>query len=309
MFFEGSEKKIELAVGPQLGSLRAFGRPFWTQMVSAANAEIISHISNEQCDAYLLSESSLFVWDDRFLMLTCGTTTLIDAAELFVQTYGIDCIEFFSYQRKNEYQSHLQKTSVDEDLARLRQLMPLKAYQLGYLDSHHQYLFHLDKPFAPGPANITSEFLMYDIGPMAADYLRCSNQSLDGVRQLLDLETLLPGFRFDDFLFDPCGYSMNAINGEHYATIHITPEQHSSYISFDTNLDLGGEHSHIVEKLLDRLQPGSWDTLGFNCQPQTPQRDNYLAIGQCELSLSCGFMMDFAHHQDTRQNQLPIKEL
>jgi S-adenosylmethionine decarboxylase len=309
MFFEGSEKKIELAVTPSVGSLRALGRPFWESMVHAANAEILSSISNDLCDAYLLSESSLFVWDDRFLMLTCGTTTLVNAAELFIQTLGGDSLEFFSYQRKNEYQSHLQKTNIRDDLAKLRKLVPLRAYQLGYLDSHHHYLFHLDKGYKPEPSDVTSELLMYHIGGDAAGYLQCSNQSLQGVRELLSLETLLPDFILDDFLFDPCGYSVNAIRGDHYATIHITPEQHSSYVSFETNLDLGGEHSYIVEHLLQRLSPRSWDTVGFNCHPKTPPHPGYLAIGECALDLSCGFTLNFAHHQHAQRKQLPIKEL
>ena len=61
MFFEGSEKKLEVVVKPEAGSLRQKDESFWKQLVQASRAQILSKISSESCDAYLLSESSLFV--------------------------------------------------------------------------------------------------------------------------------------------------------------------------------------------------------------------------------------------------------
>ena len=63
MFFEGPEKKVELALVPGKPSLRSRGHEYWKGIVAKANAQILSTISNEQMDAYLLSESSLFVTD------------------------------------------------------------------------------------------------------------------------------------------------------------------------------------------------------------------------------------------------------
>ncbi|MDE2291761.1 MAG: adenosylmethionine decarboxylase, partial [Elusimicrobia bacterium] len=79
MFFEGAEKKAEIVAAPGTGSLRALGRPFWEGVIAAARAKILSALSSPACDAYLLSESSLFVWDDRALLITCGRTTLVPA--------------------------------------------------------------------------------------------------------------------------------------------------------------------------------------------------------------------------------------
>ena len=47
-------------------SLRELGRPFWDEVVRRSRAQVLSVISNDACDAYLLSESSLFVLDDLF---------------------------------------------------------------------------------------------------------------------------------------------------------------------------------------------------------------------------------------------------
>lgn len=50
------------------------------------------------------------------------------------------------------------------------------------------------------------------------------------------IDTLLPGSQIQEFCFDPCGYSMNGLLYDSYWTIHITPESHCSYASFETNI-------------------------------------------------------------------------
>jgi hypothetical protein len=45
-------------------------------------------------------------------------------------------------------------------------------------------------------------------------------------------------WKTDYFHFEPCGFSLNALQPEReesYATIHVTPEQDFSYVSFETN--------------------------------------------------------------------------
>jgi S-adenosylmethionine decarboxylase len=81
LFFEGSEKKIEIIFKPSAPNLRALGKPFWEDVVWASGAKILSQVSNEHMDAYLLSESSLFVYDRYLVMITCGRTRLIQAAK------------------------------------------------------------------------------------------------------------------------------------------------------------------------------------------------------------------------------------
>ena len=213
MFFEGSEKKVEMVIAPEAGSLRTLGKGFWAGMVAKAQAEILDTISNEHCDAYLLSESSLFVWHDRFLMLTCGATTLVDATLLFLDHFPLKHILFASFQRKNEYLSHLQKSSFEEDIERLSQRLKGVAFRLGHLDSHHNYVFHMDKPYQPDADDNTSELLMYHIKGKNADYLRGEGQTVEGIRSLLRLDEILPGFEISDWLFEPFGYSLNAIKG------------------------------------------------------------------------------------------------
>ncbi|WP_282166128.1 adenosylmethionine decarboxylase [Shewanella japonica] len=297
MFFEGSEKKIEVIIADSSLNIREFGQAFWADIVACANAEILSSISNEDCDAYLLSESSLFVWQDRFVMLTCGTTTLADAVMSFVEHVGEESIAFASYQRKNEYLSHLQSSSFQDDLKKIRNTIAGNAYRIGHLDSHHHYMFSTKRPFIAPDSDVTNELLMYHINGKAADYLRGVNQSKQGIRDLLALSELFPDFAVDDFLFEPFGYSINGIKGNEYFTIHITPQEKSSYVSLETNVNLANHSVDIYARLLSILNPGSWDVIGFNSPKNTQGFPAHLCLGSCSLATEQGYNIDFSHYQ------------
>ncbi len=302
MFFEGSEKKVEAVLKPGQPSLRQLGRPFWAKMVAQANAEILSSIHNDHCDAYLLSESSLFVWDDRFLMLTCGTTTLVHAVTEFLDHFSQDSLAMLTYQRKNEYQAQLQKSCFGDDLASLAPHLQGQAWRFGRLDGHHNYLFHLDRPYQPNADDATGELLMYHITGANADYLRSDRQTLEGIRRLFDWQHLLPGFQLDDFLFQPFGYSMNGICDDRYVTVHITPQEESSYVSFESNLPQA-QLVTIFNALLKVLQPQSYDLISFNMTCELVHRQGVISIDQAAQPLANGYQMAFQHFL------LPVDEI
>ena len=74
--FEGSEKKIEIIFSRQSPKLRSLPEKFWDKVVRACGASIISRADFPQMTSFLLSESSLFLWDHRLVMITCGKTEL-----------------------------------------------------------------------------------------------------------------------------------------------------------------------------------------------------------------------------------------
>ncbi|KAG5403271.1 hypothetical protein IGI04_009390, partial [Brassica rapa subsp. trilocularis] len=71
------------------------------------------------------------------------------------------------------------------------------------------------------------------------------------------IRKILPQSQICDFEFEPCGYSMNSVEGEAISTIHVTPEDGFSYASFEavgydfTTMDL----SCLVSTVLSCFEP------------------------------------------------------
>ena len=294
MLFEGSEKKAEIIINSdKMSFLNDFDQSFWEEMVDACHAKILSSISNDNCTAYLLSESSLFVWHDRILILTCGTTRLVKSVEYVLSRINKNCVEQVIYQRKNEYFAQQQLTSFGDDIKLLSNYISGIALRYGPLDAHHNYVFHQDNNFKCESTDKTYELLAYQIGKDASVHLTSPGLKSKQIRDYLHLDELLPGFMFDDFVFDPYGYSVNAINGEKYLTIHITPQLDSSYVSFEANINL----FDLLPTLIEILQPNSFDVLTFNefahdeCAKQIP--NHYVCQTRVEQQLANGYLVNF----------------
>lgn len=299
MFFEGAEKKLEIRLTPKLASLRLREYGFWSTLVACANAEILSTSSNHACDAYLLSESSLFVWDDKILILTCGNSTLIEAASYFINALGTEHIAALCYQRKNEYQAQLQSTSFADDIAKLRLLIPGEAFRMGHLDSHHHYVFGAENQ-SVSSSETSLELMMYHIRGELAEYLKLPTQTEQGIYQQLGLQQLFGDFQLDMHCFQPAGFSLNAIRGADYFTLHITPSMgqgDNSYVSFETNLDLAVYPHPVVARLLDLFSPISWDLINFNQPINTAGFPAHICLGQGLVTTGSGSQISFRHYQ------------
>jgi S-adenosylmethionine decarboxylase len=261
LFFEGSEKKAEVVVNNQtLSLLNDVSNEFWQELVECCNAKILSSIEHDHCKAFLLSESSLFVWDDRFLILTCGVTQLVNSIEYFIKNINAADIAHVTYQRKNEYFSNAQLSSFGDDINVLSKYLNGKAYRFGEMYSHHNYVFHQDNEYQVSSDDTSYELLAYQISEYTSKKLTCHNLSASEIRALFCIDELLPNFQIDDFVFEPYGYSLNAIKGDDYFTIHVTPQTDSSYVSFASSLDLVS----FAPQIIRILKPASFDLLGFN---------------------------------------------
>lgn len=296
MFFEGAEKKLEVIVEDNGLNLMEVDRSFWEQMVSACNASILSEIKNDQAHAYLLSESSLFVWEDRFLMITCGQTNLIESARMFIEKYGRDQIASLIFQRKNEYQSQLQPSSFVDDAKRLQNWVGGVPLRFGKIHSHFNLIFHTDKPYQPKEDDNTTELLMYDICPKCSELLTRTDLTKEEIREFFDLEKLLPGFEIDDFVFKPYGYSLNALKGSDYYTIHVTPQLYAPYVSFETNYKMGIERQKILNHLISVFRPGSFDVVGFNEVDKFEFDEKYLMAVRSHEKNVQGYDIDFRYY-------------
>ena len=84
--FEGSEKRLEVDFFPTAGSgLRSLSRNQLDELLQNAGCCIVSDRHNEQFDAYVLSESSLFVFPTKLVLKTCGTTKILHAIPLLLE--------------------------------------------------------------------------------------------------------------------------------------------------------------------------------------------------------------------------------
>ncbi len=266
MFFEGSEKKIELVFQGQ--NLMELGEAFWKQVVACSNAQILSSIKNTDCHAYLLSESSLFVWKDRFVMITCGETTLAKAVTFFIEKMGKEGVAFLIYERKNEYRPENQRSSFEDDVKEINRFLPGSAYQFGQESGHHLYLFHLEQPYHPPTDDVTLEILMYGLDGNSLVAFGGECKSRQQARELTQVDQIFDGFEVDDYLFDPCGYSLNAIRGSEYYTIHVTPQEEGAYVSFETNVRIDHNYLPTLKRVIETFQPESFDVIVFRTQQQ-----------------------------------------
>ena len=81
------------------------------------------------------------------------------------------------------------------------------------------------------------------------------------------IRSLVPLAAIDDYVFEPCGYSMNSQEGRTLSTIHITPEAGFSYASFEISCFAAGsvDVQHLVARLSELFLPGEHPACGPWC--------------------------------------------
>ncbi len=313
MFFEGSEKKIEVIFNKKIKSLRQEPKARWQSLVKASHAQILSEISNEYMDAYLLSESSLFIYDNYLVMITCGTTRLISAVEELMTHYTTDDIDAFFYERKNELLPQAQTTDFFKDVTLLKKWFHGEAMRFGREDEHHLYLFASSKAYTPESDDHTMEVLMHGIAPeVIARFSQCAGLKSEDLRRESGIADIVLG-EVDDYIFEPMGYSLNSIYKNRYFTIHITPESLGSYISFETNAFSKDEQIQWAEKVLKVFKPMSFDLVFFNKDKVSqPEFDNFILKRQFAEKIKAGYQTQYFSYyrpDETEQRPTIFKEL
>lgn len=262
-FFEGVEKRIivNFSVDPaKPEGLRQLSTDAWKAWCRHARCSILSRTSNDFFDAYVLSESSLFVYPNHIIAKTCGSTTLLHAVEPLLElAASVGCEpEGMCFTRMNYNFPEGQvfpHTSFEEEVEFLDETFVGKPYILGPLDAERYHLYLADSA-EDGSDKKTLEVQMFELDPECMKHFFRGPDGLDGEAQtrLSGVDTILPGSTIDAFAFDPCGYSMNGLLDGTYWTIHITPEDHCSYVSFETNLELT-DYTELLDRVMGIFKP------------------------------------------------------
>lgn len=256
--------------GNQRVGLRRLSRADLDLICGRARCTILSCVSNRYLDAYVLSESSLFVYPSMLVLKTCGTTTLLRCIAALIdlgRKVGME-IDWIGYSRKNfnfpgdqafPHQSFQQELDYLHSHRNLCKRLDGNGYTLGPVTGDHWFVFVADHTLRSRALDIDTDrvlnIMMFDIDPKVTQLFYYDGYKRgDGANESKDEEVtriskeqtvasginnLCPGAIIDPRAFEPCGYSMNAILFHSYSTIHITPESGSSYASFETNQKVG----------------------------------------------------------------------
>lgn len=313
--FEGPEKRLEVDFkilnASRTNGMRAINRDQWQELLDFAKCQILSVKSNDSFDSYVLSESSLFVYPTKVMLKTCGTTTLLRCIPKLLE-YADSCelaVEFVMFSRKNFifpdqqiYPHNNWKVEVDF----LNTIFDGTDYILGPQSQEHWNLYIADyhDEDTYRSSEQTFELMMRDLDPHAAQqfYLNEKNDT----DKFPGIDNLLEGSETDEFNFTPCGYSMNGLNNEAFYTIHVTPETHCSYASFETNASLAC-YQKLSTSVLDIFKPGSFTLTIFTEKRGSGIQENSYNVdipgyklahrsfgnleGNCEI-LFCNFISD-----------------
>jgi len=166
--FEGPEKKLEILFSEPPARLRGNDDGRWDRVVQAGGAEILHGIHTAAVDAYLLSESSLFVWDQRLVMITCGRTTPALALPEILRWVDPRLVAGLFYERKNLNFPDQQPTDFNQDRQFLADFFPQgKSLRLGCSERDHLHLFYYAKQNPISQNSAVLRVLMNDIDPAA----------------------------------------------------------------------------------------------------------------------------------------------
>nr|PNR29696.1 hypothetical protein PHYPA_028390 [Physcomitrium patens] len=251
--FEGFEKRLDIEFhappvfrDPEGKGLRAIPRAELDSMLRAAECTIVAQMSNTELDSYVLSESSLFIYPHRMIIKTCGTTRLL-------------CVipQLLEISSKLALKISRVKYTRGTFLFPAVQPYPHGSFteEVRFLEEYFGNLGDGGKAFVMGGKGKSSNWHIYTAADHGADVepvysLEMCMTQLDrqaarnfvkasGLESGLDMtkaakiDKMLPDSRICDFAFDPCGYSMNGIEGGAHSTIHVTPEDGLSYASFE----------------------------------------------------------------------------
>ncbi|KZV86233.1 S-adenosylmethionine decarboxylase [Exidia glandulosa HHB12029] len=304
--FEGPEKLLEIwfapyasAVPPVLDhpdavhdvagrvGLRAVKRHVWEDMLAIVKCKVLSVVEGAQIDAYLLSESSFFVFPHKLILKTCGTTLnllgLPRILAIAANVCGMHKVWRCFYSRKSFMFPERQSGPHRDWGAEVEYLDDIfkdsgggAAYTVGKVNGDH-WLLYMTTPHAPdadmdmeeeddGPEDYTIELLMSDLAPEArtpfftgdlagAEDVSVEQAHAQELSKQLGITNIFPASAttLDAYSFVPCGYSANAL-------VTLPPD--------DTSLPHQPHHVEEGYYTIHVTPEEGWSYASFECNVQ-----------------------------------------
>ncbi|OAY27846.1 S-adenosylmethionine decarboxylase proenzyme 4 [Manihot esculenta] len=278
--FEGFEKRLELhffgddPVVDNMG-LRLLDFESLVKVLNAVQCTVVSAVGNHYFDAYVLSESSLFVYPTKIIIKTCGTTQLLKSIRPLLHyacnlgltlcscrytrgSFIFPKSQPFPHTSFKEEVIYLEENLPSNLCFRKASVMPSKK------TSHSWHVFTASDQnhiISQNDDLYTVEVCMTELDRvLARKFFQPPGDGKDGdvagkeMTKLTGIDDINPAAIICDFAFDPCGYSMNGIDNDRYSTIHVTPEDGYSYASFECVGSIFDDNDDISETLKKVVQ-------------------------------------------------------
>ncbi|KAE8726352.1 S-adenosylmethionine decarboxylase proenzyme 4 [Hibiscus syriacus] len=307
--FEGFEKRLELhfngddngLAAVKLG-LRRIDFDSINKVLRLVQCDVVSAVGNHFFDAYVLSESSLFVYPTKMIIKTCGTTQVLKsiwplirlANDLGLTLCGCRYTRGSFIFPKSQPFPHV---SFKQEVVYIEENLPdnlcfrKASVMLSKLPSCSWHVFSAGNGdhFLSGDT-FTVEVCMTGLDRVMARKFFQTNHHSSAAK---GIENINPRAFVCDLEFDPCGYSMNGVDGDRYSTIHVTPEEGFSYASFECVGSVYDDQDDIFHTLKKAVQVFKPATVSVSTTSHQREGRTRVARAMEPLGLNCrSFAMD-----------------
>ncbi|CAN8300572.1 unnamed protein product [Cochlearia groenlandica] len=301
--FEGFEKRLELRFFDDDNTitnnnhndmgLRLIDFESLNQVLTQVQCTVVSAVANHSFDAYVLSESSLFVYPNKIIIKTCGTTQLLKSIRPLISLAGdlgltLRACRYsrgsfiFPKSQPFPYTSFKDEVFIVEESLpkslRYRKSSVMTPPSNNNNTSRDWHVFTASADVEPDENDVVVvEVCMTELDRVnASSFFRRKRGEDEGessynsdcggkeMTRLSGIDYINENAFICDFAFDPCGYSMNGVDGDRYSTIHVTPEDGFSYASFECGLSLrddeedgNGDIAEVLSRAINVFRPDS----------------------------------------------------
>ncbi|KAB2092706.1 hypothetical protein ES319_A02G048900v1 [Gossypium barbadense] len=313
--FEGFEKRLELHFfgddnDPTVTTmaLRLLDFESLENVLRVVQCTVVSAVGNHFFDAYVLSESSLFVYPTKIIIKTCGTTQLLKSIRPLIHlaknlglticgcrytrgTFIFPKSQPFPHINFKQEVIYIEENLPNNLCFRKASVMPSKNPSYSW----HVFSAASDNGAHFSDGEFTVEVCMTELDRvLARKFFKTGGDSAaKEMTELTGIGNINPRALICDFVFDPCGYSMNGVDGDRYSTIHVTPEDGFSYASFEYVGSVYDDQDDIVETLKKAVHVFKPATVSVSTTSHRREVWTRVAHAMEPLGLKCrSFAMD-----------------